>query len=80
MLVLEAGPFLVPEHKAPLKNPTFDFVDLASDADFDREFGHRRAWVQFKTADGKDHTANPIWQEMHDTGHAITRALVFLNP
>lgn len=61
--------------KAPLKDPTFDFVDLASDADFDREFGHRRAWVQFRTADGKDHSNDPIWQEMHDTGHAIARAL-----
>ncbi|MCF0060569.1 DUF1080 domain-containing protein [Dyadobacter chenwenxiniae] len=56
-----------------LKDPAFDYVDLAGDADSDFEFGHRRAWVQFKT--NPDHTSDLIWLDMHDTAHAIARAL-----
>lgn len=55
-------------------SPDFDFIDLAGNADFDGLFGHRRAWVQFKANDST-HSGDPIWQDMHDTAHAIARAL-----
>jgi choline dehydrogenase-like flavoprotein len=61
--------------KVPLGDANFDFVDLAGDADFDRQFGHRRAWVQFRTAGGKDHSSDAVWQDIHDTAHAIARSL-----
>jgi choline dehydrogenase-like flavoprotein len=74
-IVLRASGEVKGGRKAALRDPNFDFIDLAGDQDFDRQFGHRRAWVQFRTAGGQDHSADAIWQDMHDTGHAIARAL-----
>ena len=59
---------------APYRDPNFDFIDLAGDADFDALFGHKRSWAQFKTND-EDHFEDPIWQDMHDTAHKIANAL-----
>jgi hypothetical protein len=55
----------------------FDFVDLAGEADFDTEFNHRRAWVQFNQAKKFNigHFENPIWKDIHDTGHAVAEEL-----
>jgi choline dehydrogenase-like flavoprotein len=61
----------------PIGNPGFDYIDLAGDADFDNEFGHSRAWIQFNRG---DHFNEKIWQDMHDTGHAIARALAGNKP
>jgi len=72
-LVLRSSGEVKGGRKSALKDPAFDYIDLAGDADSDLEFGHRRAWVQFKT--NPDHTADPIWQDMHDTAHAIARAI-----
>jgi choline dehydrogenase-like flavoprotein len=57
---------------SPLRDNNFDYIDLASDADFDTEFGHRRAWVQFNRG---DHGADAIWSDMRDTGLKIAQAL-----
>lgn len=58
----------------PVGDPNFHFIDMAGDADYDKEFGHKRAWVQFQS-DGSGNTADPIWADMHDTAHAIAKAL-----
>jgi len=71
-IVLRASGQVQGGRAASIGDPNFDYVDLAGDADFDQQFGHRRAWVQFNRA---DHFNDPIWQEMHDTGHAIARAM-----
>ncbi|WP_291992896.1 family 16 glycoside hydrolase [Candidatus Accumulibacter sp. ACC003] len=57
---------------SPLRDANFDYIDLAGANDSDGEFGHARAWVQFNRG---DHTNAEIWQDMHDTGHAIARSL-----
>ncbi|WP_342087717.1 family 16 glycoside hydrolase [Dyadobacter sp. OTU695] len=72
-LVLRSSGEVKGGRQSLIKDPTFDYIDLAGEADTDHEFGHRRAWVQFKT--NPDHTADPIWQEMHDTAHSIAKAL-----
>jgi hypothetical protein len=74
-LVLRASGEVKGGRNALVGDPAFDYINLAGEADFDQEFGHRRAWVQFSTANGEAHTSDPIWQEMHDTGHAIARAM-----
>jgi choline dehydrogenase-like flavoprotein len=56
----------------PIGDPGFDYIDLAGPADRDAEFGHSRAWVQFNRG---DHFNEKIWKDMHDTGHALARAL-----
>jgi choline dehydrogenase-like flavoprotein len=61
----------------PIGDPGFDYIDLAGPADVDQEFGHSRAWVQFNRG---DHFNEKIWQDMHDTGHAIARALAGNKP
>ncbi|MCU1246991.1 MAG: oxidoreductase [Edaphobacter sp.] len=71
-IVLRASGQVHGGRAASIGDPNFDYVDLAGDADFDQQFGHRRAWVQFNRG---DHFNDPIWQEMHDTGHAIARAM-----
>jgi choline dehydrogenase-like flavoprotein len=71
-VVLRASGEVEGGRNAPYRDPNFDYVDLAQDGDRDVEFGHRRAWVQFNR---EDHGADPIWQDIHDTGHAIARAL-----
>lgn len=70
-VVLRASGEVIGGRNAPLGDPNFDYIDLAGDADTDNDFGHRRAWVQFN----RDHQQAAIWQEMHDTAHAIARAL-----
>ena len=54
--------------EAPIGNANFDYIDPAGDADFDQQLGHGRAFVQFNPG---DHFNDPIWKEMHDTGHAV---------
>jgi hypothetical protein len=71
-IVLRASGQVHGGRAAPIGDPNFDYVNLAGDADFDHQFGHRRAWVQFNRS---DHFNDAIWQEMHDTGHAIARAM-----
>jgi choline dehydrogenase-like flavoprotein len=71
-IVLRASGQVHGGRSATIGDPNFDYIDLAGDADFDGQFGHRRAWVQFNRG---DHFNDPIWQEMHDTGHAIARAI-----
>lgn len=58
--------------KSPYRDPNFDFIDLASDFDADRAFGHRRAWVQFN---GGNHTGAPIWQDLLNTVRRIATVL-----
>jgi hypothetical protein len=76
-IVLRASGQVQGGRAAPIGDPGFDYIDLAGDADFDQQFGHRRAWVQFNRG---DHFNDPIWQEMHDTGHAIARAMATGGP
>lgn len=71
-LVLRASGEVFGGRDAPLNDPEFDSIDLAGDADFDHEFGHRRAWVQFRP---DQHRNNGVWKDIHDTGHAIAREL-----
>jgi choline dehydrogenase-like flavoprotein len=71
-LVLRASGEVQGGRNTSLKDPRFDYIDLAGEADNDKVFGHRRAFVQFNRG---DHFTDPIWQEMHDTVHAIARAL-----
>ncbi|MCC5605506.1 DUF1080 domain-containing protein [Nostoc sp. CHAB 5834] len=71
-LVLRASGEVQGGRDSPIGNPGFDYIDLAGNADFDQTFNHRRAWVQFNRG---DHFNNPIWQDIHDTGHAIARTL-----
>ncbi|MFP3646532.1 family 16 glycoside hydrolase [Paraburkholderia sp. SIMBA_054] len=73
-LVLRASGEVKGGSSAPVGDSKFDYVNLAGDADFDSDFGHRRAWVQFRS-DPQDHAHDEIWQEMHDTAHAIARAI-----
>ena len=73
--VLRASGEVKGGRNALLRDPTFDYIDLAGDADFDSQFGHRRAWVQFRNGGDNDHGRDAIWQDIHDTGHAIARAL-----
>ena len=61
----------------PIGDPQFDYIDLAGPADVDAAFGHARAWVQFNRG---DHFNDDIWQDMHDTGHAIARSLAGNKP
>jgi choline dehydrogenase-like flavoprotein len=61
----------------PIGDPQFDYIDLAGPADFDGAFGHARAFVQFNRG---DHFNDDIWQDMHDTGHAIARSLAGTKP
>jgi hypothetical protein len=76
-IILRASGEVMGGRGAPIGDPGFDYIDLAGDADFDQEFGHRRAFVQFNRG---DHFFDPIWQEMHDTGHAIARAISGAGP
>jgi hypothetical protein len=62
---------------ARVGDPNFDYVDLAGDTDIDRQFGHRRAFVQFN---GGNHFNDTIWKEMSDTARAIAQALSFGGP
>lgn len=71
-VVLRASGEVVGGRNVLYRDPNFDYIDLAQDGDRDAEFGHRRAWVQFNRG---DHSADAIWQDIHDTGHAIARAL-----
>lgn len=71
-LVLRASGEVAGGRGAPLNDPAFDYINLAGDNDFDHEFGHRRAWVQFKQ---DQHVNDGIWQDIHDTGHAIAAEL-----
>jgi choline dehydrogenase-like flavoprotein len=57
---------------AAIADPNFDYVDLAGDADFDQQFGHRRAFVQFNRG---NHSNDAIWQEMYETAVAIAREM-----
>jgi len=69
-VVLRGSAETVGGRAAPLGDPGFDFVDLAGDADFDHQFGHPRAWVEFR-----DHQNDPVWKDLHDMGHAIAKAI-----
>lgn len=71
-IVLRASGEVRGGRNKPLGNPEFDYIDLAGDADFDQEFSHRRAWVQFNQG---NHFNDEIWQDMHDTGHKIAQKL-----
>lgn len=76
-LVLRSSGEVLGGRNKPIGDPGFDYIDLAGPADFDQEFGHSRAWVQFNRG---DHFNEKIWQDMHDTGHAIARALAGTKP
>ena len=71
-LVLRASGEVQGGRNAAFKDPRFDYIDLAGQGDNDKAFGHRRAFVQFNRG---DHAADAIWQDMHDTVHAIAREL-----
>jgi hypothetical protein len=71
--VLRSSGEVIESKTTPVGSDTSSFINLAGPADFDTQFGHNRAWVGFRTA--PDHAADPIWQDMHDTAHAIARAL-----
>ena len=72
--VLRASGEVIGGRNAPFKDPGFDYIDLAGDADFDSEFNHRRAWVQFKQPDSS-HTNDAIWNDIERTAIAIAKAL-----
>jgi choline dehydrogenase-like flavoprotein len=76
-LVLRSSGEVLGGRNAAIGDPNFDYINLAGDADFDNEFGHRRAFVQFNRG---DHFKTDIWQDMHDTGHAIAQALAGSKP
>ncbi|MBC8123017.1 MAG: GMC family oxidoreductase, partial [Gemmatimonadaceae bacterium] len=76
-VVIRSSGEVVGGRGAPIGDPRFDYIDLAGPADFDQEFGHSRVWVQFNRG---DHFNEQIWQDMHDTGHAIARALAGNEP
>jgi len=72
--VLRSSGEVIGGKDAAYKDPAFDYIDLAGDADFDREFNHRRAWVQFKSVDS-GHTNDDIWKDMEATAEAIASVL-----
>lgn len=76
-LVLRSSGEVLGGRDKPIGDPGFDYIDLAGSADVDQTFGHSRAWVQFNRG---DHFNEKIWQDMHDTGHAIARALAGTKP
>lgn len=71
-VILRGSAEVVGGRNRPYRDGNFDYIDLTKAGDFDQEFGHARAWVQFNR---QDHSADAIWQDLHDTGHAIARAL-----
>lgn len=52
-------------------DPKFGFINLAGMGDFDSQFGHRRAWVQFPL--GADRA--PIWGDMFDKAKEISQQI-----
>lgn len=76
-LVLRASGEVEGGRNATLGDSSFDCIDLAGDADFDKEFNHRRAWVQFNRGAKFNigHFEDGAWKDIHDTGHAIANEL-----
>ncbi|MEM8723759.1 MAG: family 16 glycoside hydrolase [Cyanobacteria bacterium P01_G01_bin.39] len=66
-----SGEVLGGRHKK-IGDPNFDYVNLAGKDDFDLEFNHQRAWVQFNRG---NHSNDKIWKDIHDTGHTIAKTL-----
>jgi choline dehydrogenase-like flavoprotein len=69
-IILRASGQVQGGRAASIGDPNFDYIDLAGDADFDQQFGHRRAFVQFNRG---NHFNDPVWQEMYDTAVGIAR-------
>jgi len=72
--VLRASGEVIGGKAATIGDPNFDYIDLAGAGDYDQEFNHRRAWVQFKQPD-PSHTNDAIWDDIDATARAIARAL-----
>jgi len=71
-VILRASGEVIGGRDKPYRDAGFDYIDLAKSGDYDLQNDHFRAWVQFNRG---NHAADPIWKDMHDTGHAIASTL-----